>query len=95
MALYRIAGIHFPLNNLPRVNRQAERVFKIPDENILQYYSEHRFGREAILTFNLDLIFANNVHRVVASGVFSLDLSDHSLIFCVIKAGVTKSGGNF
>ena len=31
----------------------------------------------------------------MASGVFSLDLSDHSLIFCVIKAGVTKSGGNF
>ena len=32
----------------------------------------------------IDLIFANNIHRVVASGVYSLDISDHSLIFCVI-----------
>jgi hypothetical protein len=32
---------------------------------------------------------------VVASGVYSLDISDHSLIFCVIKAGVAKSGGTF
>ena len=39
----------------------------------------------------IDLIFANNIHRVVASGVYSLDISDHSLIFCVIKAGVAKS----
>ena len=43
----------------------------------------------------IDLIFANNIHRVVASGVYSLDISDHSLIFCVIKAGVAKSGGNY
>ena len=39
----------------------------------------------------IDLIFANNIHRGVASGVYSLDISDHSLIFCVIKAGVVKS----
>ena len=43
----------------------------------------------------IDLIFVNNVHRVVESGVFPLDISDHSLIFCVIKAGVAKSGGNY
>ena len=43
----------------------------------------------------IDLIFANNIHRVVESGVYSLDISDHSLIFCVIKAGVAKSGGSF
>ena len=43
----------------------------------------------------MDLIFVNNVHRVVESGVFPLDFSDHSLIFCVIKAGVAKSGGNY
>jgi endonuclease/exonuclease/phosphatase family metal-dependent hydrolase len=29
----------------------------------------------------IDLIFANNIHRVVASGVHSIDISDHSLIF--------------
>ena len=43
----------------------------------------------------IDLIFANNIHRVVASGVYSLDISDHSLIFRVIKAGVAKSDGNY
>ena len=43
----------------------------------------------------IDLIFTNNIHRVVASGVYSLDISDHSLIFCAIKAGVAKSGGNY
>jgi hypothetical protein len=43
----------------------------------------------------IDLIFVNNAHRLVGSRVFPLDLSDHSLIFCVIKAGVAKSGGNF
>ncbi len=32
---------------------------------------------------------------MVASGVYSLDISDDSLIFCVIKAGVAKSGGTF
>ena len=43
----------------------------------------------------IDLIFSSNIHRVVASGVYSLDISDHSLIFCVIKAGIAKSGGNY
>ena len=43
----------------------------------------------------IDLIFVNNIHRVVASGVIPLDLSDHSLIFCVIKSGVAKTGGNY
>ena len=43
----------------------------------------------------IDLIFVNNIHRIVASGVIPLDISDHSLIFCVIKAGIAKSGGNY
>ncbi len=43
----------------------------------------------------IDLIFVNNIHRIVASGVIPLDLSDHSLIYCVIKAGIAKSGGNY
>lgn len=41
----------------------------------------------------IDLIFLNNSSRVTASGVAPLSLSDHSLIFCVIKAGILKSGG--
>ena len=57
MAIYQIPGFHLPLNNLPRVDRRAERVFRreIPDENIIQCYSDsdlrarYRFGRAAIL----------------------------------------------
>ena len=42
----------------------------------------------------IGLIFLNNSCRVTASGVVSLSLSDHSLIFCVLKAGIPKSSGN-
>ena len=41
----------------------------------------------------IDLIFVNNNPRVVSSGVFPLSISDHSLICCTIKAGLSKSGG--
>jgi hypothetical protein len=41
----------------------------------------------------IDLIFGNNIPRVVSSGVFPLSISDHSLIYCAIKAGLPKSGG--
>ena len=36
-----------------------------------------------------DLVFANNEHRVVKSGVVPVPLSDHFLVFCIIKAGIT------
>ena len=38
----------------------------------------------------IDLIFVNNSHRVVNKGVIHLPLSDHSLVYCTIKAGVAK-----
>ena len=41
------------------------------------------------------LIFGNNIPRKVSSGVISLDISDHPLIFCAIKAGVAKSSGSY
>ena len=41
----------------------------------------------------IDLIFANNNHRIVASAVLHVNLSDHSLIYCVIKAGVRRTPG--
>ena len=34
-----------------------------------------------------DLLFANNNHRIVSSGVLHVNLSDHSLIYCVVKSG--------
>jgi hypothetical protein len=39
----------------------------------------------------IDLLFANNNHRIVSSGVLHVNLSDHSLIYCVVKAGVRRA----
>jgi hypothetical protein len=38
----------------------------------------------------IDLIFVNNEHRFVKSGVVLSSISDHSLVFCILKVGVTK-----
>ena len=39
----------------------------------------------------LDLLFVNNSHRIVQSGVLQLNLSDHFLVYCVVKSGIPKS----
>ena len=39
----------------------------------------------------IDLIFVNNSQRIIRSDVISCSLSDHSLVFCVFKAGVPKA----
>ena len=39
------------------------------------------------------LLFANNNHRIVSSGVLHVNLSDHSFIYCVIKAGIRRAPG--
>ena len=39
----------------------------------------------------IDLIFVNNSQRIVRNDVIPCSLSDHSLVFCVFKAGVTKA----
>lgn len=38
----------------------------------------------------IDLIFVNNNYRVTEKGVLNLALSDHCMVYCVIKAGVPK-----
>ena len=38
----------------------------------------------------IDLIFVNNEHHIVKSGVVPVTLSDHYLVFCILKAGVTN-----
>ena len=40
----------------------------------------------------IDLVFANNEHRIVKSGVVPVPLSDHFLVFCIIKAGKYNKG---
>jgi len=37
------------------------------------------------------LLFCNTSQRVVDHGVIDLALSDHSLVYCLLKAGVTKA----
>ena len=37
----------------------------------------------------IDLVFANNEHRIIKSGFVPVPLSDHFLVFCIIKAGIT------
>ena len=39
----------------------------------------------------LDVILVNNDQRIIDSGVFPISLSDHYLVYCVLKFGVTKS----
>ena len=39
----------------------------------------------------IDLLFVNNSHRIVQSGVLQLNLSDHFLVYCVVKSGIPKS----
>ena len=39
----------------------------------------------------IDLIFANNSHRIVDYGVIPSVISDHFIIYCAIKSGVPKA----
>ena len=39
----------------------------------------------------IDLIFVNNNHRIVDSGVVHCSISDHSLVYCILKAGVPRA----
>ena len=39
----------------------------------------------------IDLILVNNNHRIVDSGVVQCTISDHSLVYCTLKAGVSRA----
>ena len=39
----------------------------------------------------IDLLFVNNSHCIVDSGVIPVHLSDHSLIYGVLKAGIPRA----
>ena len=36
----------------------------------------------------IDLIFTNIKHKIVDSGTIDFSLSDHSMVFCVVKSGL-------
>lgn len=39
----------------------------------------------------IDLVFVNNNHRIVESGVIPSAISDHCIVFCTMKSGVPKA----
>ena len=41
----------------------------------------------------IDLIFTNTIHRIKDHGVVDLSLSDNSMVYCVVKAGISKAPG--
>ena len=41
----------------------------------------------------IDLVFSNTVHCITDHGVIDPSLSDQSMVFCVVKASVTKVSG--
>jgi hypothetical protein len=54
-----------------------------------QLIGEHTRITESSKTL-IDLLFVNNEHKIVQSGVIHLSLSDHSVIYCVMKGGIHK-----
>ena len=60
--------------------------------NLTQLIDTHTQINEVSSTA-IDLLFVNNKHRIVSSGVLPAHISDHSLIYCVVKSGVTKCPG--
>ena len=38
----------------------------------------------------IDLVFVNNTHRIVESGVIHSAISDHPIVYCTMKSGVPK-----
>lgn len=72
-------------------NNSANRLLKsfAIENDIKQIINEPTRIAEHSKTL-IDLVFVNNEHRIVQSGVIHASLSDHSLVFCVMKGGVPK-----
>jgi len=64
------------------------------DEFALQHSLSQIICKPTRVTENssttIDLIFANNTHRIVQSDVLQSSISDQSIVFCTIKGGVKK-----
>ena len=42
----------------------------------------------------IDLVFVNNTHRIVESGVIHSTISDHSIVYCTVESVVPKAPPN-
>ena len=73
-----------------RNNPMKQKLSDFPrSTNVSQLITEFTRVTETSHT-TIDLIFVNNKHRIVESGVIPLPISDHSLVYCTFKAGIRK-----
>ena len=84
--------------NFLATKNDASRALKRKLLSLTSMYNlEQLIDKQTRITENsstlIDLLFANNNHRIVSSGVLHVNLSDYSLIYCVVKAGVRRAPG--
>jgi hypothetical protein len=97
-SLAKVTGNHheiailgdFNLDQLSKANspKRLVKSFEI-EHDIKQFIGEHTRITETSKSL-IDLLFVNNEHKIVQSGVIHLSLSDHSVIYCVMKGGIRK-----
>ncbi|PFX34756.1 hypothetical protein AWC38_SpisGene396 [Stylophora pistillata] len=80
--------IHIPGYNCKNANVSLKRSLRGITEafDLKQLITEPTRVTEHSETL-IDLVFINANHKVVEHGVFDLGLSDHSLVYCVLKSG--------
>ena len=79
------------LDQMGKVNSAKRLVKSFAIENDLtQLICEPTRITETSRTL-IDLLFVNNQHKIVQSGVRHTSLSDHSIIYCVMKGGVRRA----
>ena len=98
LSLAKVTGNHHEIAILGDINldqlskanspKRLVKSFAI-EHNMKQLIGEHTRITESSKTL-IDLLFVNNEHKIVQSGVIHLSLSDHSVIYCVMKGGIRK-----
>ena len=74
--------------NLPLRKRKLNRLMGLFDLHRLICSPTHVTSSLQTL---IDLIFVNNNHRIGESEVLHAGISDHSLVYCIMKAGLQNS----
>ena len=70
-----------------------QKLIRIADAHNLEQLIDQPTRITETSSTAIDLLFVNNNHRIVESGVLHVHLSDHSLIYCIVKAGVPRAPG--
>ena len=89
LALY---NLYLPLGKVTNKEQWRKLSKLLSIHNFEQFIVDHTRVTETSSTLS-DLLFSNITECIVDHGGFPLNLSDHSLIYCVYKAGQFKSPG--